>query len=166
MTAVREKFLSVHPELELSVGDTPTCSQASDLGLADEIRPGNFVYYDLMQVQIGSCTADQIAVAMACPVVAKHEDRREVVVHGGAVHFSKDRIEESGRPIYGRPVEDRGDLWGAIIEGGWVRKLSQDHGIVRLPKEKLERTHVGDLLKILPVHSCLTADLMERQVFV
>ena len=40
--------------LELSVGDTPACSMLDELGDVDEIRPGNFVFYDLMQMQIGA----------------------------------------------------------------------------------------------------------------
>jgi D-serine deaminase-like pyridoxal phosphate-dependent protein len=38
---------------EISVGDTPTCSVAQDFSWADEMRPGNFIYYDLMQESIG-----------------------------------------------------------------------------------------------------------------
>ncbi|MFN8375324.1 MAG: hypothetical protein U0694_20905 [Anaerolineae bacterium] len=42
-------------DLELSIGDTPCCSVVEDLSAVSEIRPGNFVYYDVMQVIIGSC---------------------------------------------------------------------------------------------------------------
>jgi len=43
---------------QISVGDTPTCSVADDFDGVDEIRPGNFVFYDLMQEKLGSCTED------------------------------------------------------------------------------------------------------------
>ncbi|RME01935.1 MAG: alanine racemase, partial [Bacteroidetes bacterium] len=53
---LKSKYQSRFPSLEVSTGDTPTCSVADDgwEGI-DEIRPGNFVFYDLMQVAIGSC---------------------------------------------------------------------------------------------------------------
>ncbi|MEI8007544.1 MAG: alanine racemase, partial [Bacteroidota bacterium] len=39
----------------LSVGDTPACSILENFQGMDEIRPGNFVFYDVMQTVIGSC---------------------------------------------------------------------------------------------------------------
>ncbi|MBK8048603.1 MAG: hypothetical protein IPK16_16670 [Anaerolineales bacterium] len=54
------------------------------------MRPGNFVFYDWTQVQVGSCGFDDVAVVAACPVVGKYPDRHEVVLYGGAVHLSKD----------------------------------------------------------------------------
>jgi D-serine deaminase-like pyridoxal phosphate-dependent protein len=78
--------------LQISIGDTPACSMIEDFSAVDEIRPGNFVFYDIMQLQIGSCKEDEIAVGVACPVVAKHADRNEIVIYGGAVHLSKEAI--------------------------------------------------------------------------
>jgi len=91
---LKERYKAKYPDLILSIGDTPTCSVAEDFSGIDEIRPGNFVFYDLSQYQIGSCTIDQIAVAMACPIVAIHETRNEIVIYGGGVHFSKERLED------------------------------------------------------------------------
>ena len=71
-------------------GDTPNCSMQDDFSGIDEITPGNFVFYDLFQHSIGSCKESDIAVAMACPVAAKYPDSGKLVIHGGAVHFSKE----------------------------------------------------------------------------
>ena len=89
---LKQKYLSQFPDLITSYGDTPSCSLADNFEGFDEIRPGNFVYYDVMQYHIGSCSLDEIAVAVACPVVAIHPERNEVVIYGGAVHFSKEFI--------------------------------------------------------------------------
>jgi D-serine deaminase-like pyridoxal phosphate-dependent protein len=43
-----------------------------------------------------------------------------------------------------------------------VRSLSQEHGIVRVDQEMMTACRVGDLLAILPAHSCLTVHLMRR----
>lgn len=77
----------------ISWGDTPTCSVIEDFSKVDELRAGNFIFYDWMQKQISSCEMDDIAVCMACPVTAIHPERNEVVVYGGSVHLSKDFIE-------------------------------------------------------------------------
>ncbi len=77
---------------ELSIGDTPTCSTVERFEGVDEIRPGNFVFYDLMQLAIGSCREEALAVAITCPVVGKYPRRGEIVIYGGAVHLSKEAL--------------------------------------------------------------------------
>lgn len=143
-------------ETKLSYGDTPTCSLLHDFSGVDELRPGNFAFYDTMQHAFGVCTLDQIAVCLVCPVVAVHSERNEVVIYGGGVHLSKDAI---ARPEakFGIVVPFDGKTWSASPIGGLV-KLSQEHGIFRRidPDFKIK---VGDLVGVLPVHSCLTADL-------
>ena len=128
----------------------------------DEIRPGNFVFYDLMQLSIGSCAPGQIAVAMACPVVAIHKERNEMLIYGGGVHFSKDLIQINGIPIYGQVVEKENDGWDKIIPKMIVKRFSQEHGILHLPKELENTFAVGDTVYILPVHSCMTADIYRK----
>lgn len=154
--------LSKHyPFAKISLGDTPACSVAEDFAGVDEIRPGNFVFYDLMQHQIGSCRISQIAVALACPIVAIHKDRSEIEIYGGGVHFSKDYLEEKEGKIYGRIVQDNASGWGNIIKDMYVKSLSQEHGIVAVPKNTIDNYKIGQHLIILPVHSCMTADLMK-----
>jgi D-serine deaminase-like pyridoxal phosphate-dependent protein len=51
-----------------------------------------------------------------------------------------------------------GERWGLSEKDCYVSSLSQEHGIVKMNEESFKKTHVGDLLCILPVHSCLTAD--------
>lgn len=151
--------------MRLSFGDTPGCSVATDFGGASELRPGNFVFYDLMMVQIGACREDQIAAALACPVVGVYPDREEVAVHGGAVHLSKDFLVEQvdGQALqhFGRIAFPTADGWGPSIPGAYVRGLSQEHGMLKVPGLAQLPIAVGDLLMVLPVHSCLTADLMQ-----
>ena len=150
------------------MGDTPGSSLCPDLGAVDEIRPGNFIFYDAQQAQIGSCRAEDVAVALACPVVACHPQRGEVIVYGGAVHLSKDFLVEGEQRMYGTvalPLEGAGGpSWSAPLAGAYVAGLSQEHGIVRLPPANLARVQVGDLLCILPAHSCLTVTLMKQYV--
>jgi hypothetical protein len=127
-----------------------------------------FVFYDWMQVEIGSCTWDDVATIVACPVVAIHPERNDVILYGGAVHLSK----ESLRRVDGSPS------FGAIVyleEGGWSAPISWRLGAFhshrsmassmpmtpRLPR-LVQRVRVGGLLGIVPIHSCLTADLLKR----
>lgn len=100
---------------------------------------------------------------MAAPVVAVHPERNELVIYGGAVHFSKESItDSSGRTIYGAVVEDNGSGWGAIVQNAVLARLSQEHGIIEAPAEFIKRIKPGDIIKIMPVHSCLSANLMRE----
>lgn len=162
MIKLKDHFKVKYPEIIISNGDTPTCSVSDNFDHIDEMRPGNFVFFDVMQAEIGSCQYENIAVAMACPVVAKHADRNEVIVYGGAVHFSKDRIEKDGKIIYGLIAEPKEKTWGNPISDWYVKKLSQEHGTIHVPDEALDQIKIGDLLYILPIHSCLTANLMSK----
>jgi D-serine deaminase-like pyridoxal phosphate-dependent protein len=141
---------------QISVGDTPGCCSSDDLGGVDEIRPGNFIFFDITQLRIGSCSEEEIALAVACPVVSKHPERNELILYGGAVHLSKEHLVDGGVHSYGDVAFPAIDGWSEKIPGGYIRSLSQEHGVVHLPGDAMSRIKVGDLLMVLPVHSCLT----------
>jgi D-serine deaminase-like pyridoxal phosphate-dependent protein len=149
----------------LSIGDTPSCSITDDFDGIDEIRPGNFVFYDLKQHQIGSCSLDQIAIAIACPVIGKYPQRGEIVIYGGAVHFSKDYLlNQNGEKVFGYMTYLENDHWGAIEESAYISEFSQEHGKLKIKKDLFEKIKFGDILLFLPVHSCLTANLHRNYV--
>ena len=160
---LKQKYITNYPNLLLSVGDTPTCSVMEDFSMVDEMRPGNFIFYDLTQAQIGSNLESQIAVVMACPIVALHPERNELVVYGGGVHFAKDRLEGTPRgTIFGKLVEITEDGIGQVDQEVYINSLSQEHGIVLIDKEKIKKYQLGDILYFLPVHSCMTAHAMKQ----
>jgi len=162
---LKQKFINRFPELIVSYGDTPSCSMLDSCSGFDEIRPGNFVYYDVMQYHLGSCQLDDIAVAAACPVVAIHPERETLIIYGGTVHLSKEAIEgDNGFKMFGYVVKLTPSGWSKPIPGAYVSDLSQEHGVVTMPAKELNHFNPGDLLGVLPVHSCLTANLLNKQV--
>ncbi len=161
LRTVREKLsqAGIQP-CAISIGDTPSCSVADSFSGADEIRPGNFVFYDSMMSGLGACRDENIAVAVACPVVAKYREWSQVVIYGGAVHLSKEfMLDGQGRKIYGYFSRSGDTLWGAAERRAPVVSLSQEHGLIEMDNSLIQEFIVGDLLMILPVHSCLTSDL-------
>lgn len=150
--------------LLLSWGDTPSCSMLESLPGFDEWRPGNFVYYDLMQYHIGACQLNEIAVAVACPVVAVHPERNEMLIYGGAIHFSKEFIAaDQNFRMYGYLVSFTENGWSDPVPGAWLSSLSQEHGILKFPAGHVQQFKPGDVVGILPVHSCLTVDAIGIQ---
>ncbi|MFH1297065.1 MAG: alanine racemase [Bacteroidota bacterium] len=146
----------------ISVGDTPTCNLIEAFPGVDEIRPGNFLFNDVMQLTIGTCTIDQIAVCLAAPVVELYPARNEVVVYAGAIHLSKEKINRDGQEIFGLVVQLTGEGWSEPLEGCVVSQLSQEHGVLQLDPATLQTLKPGSLIGILPVHACLTADAMRQ----
>lgn len=163
MKALKNRYISEWPELIISLGDTPSCSICDNFEGVDEIRPGNFVFYDLMQFKLGVCKLTDIAVRMVCPVVAVHSSRNEVVIYGGAVHFGKDSvINIDGKPLFARIIIRDGEKEILLDERNYLHGLSQEHGILKITPKDLNYFKPGNLIELIPVHSCLTANLMKE----
>lgn len=163
LVALKKRYSPLYPGLILSIGDTPSLSIAEDFESIDEVRPGNFIFYDLFQNQLGSNSMDKIAVAMTCPVVAVHRHSDEIIIYGGSVHFSKDFISERDAKMnFGKAVAMQNNgSWGSFLEDVYIKSLSQEHGTVSAPSNFIDKVKVGDLLTFLPVHSCLTVSAMK-----
>ena len=147
---------------QISVGDTPSCSLAEIFDGIDSIHPGNFVFYDLTQAHIGSCDEKDISLALAAPVVSKNERQNQLIVHAGGVHLAKDVLIKDGLQIFGKIVSLTDDGWSLDKGNNYVTSISQEHGIVSASEELFSQVEVGDVIGILPVHSCMTADVMGR----
>jgi len=163
--SILEVLKNNYPNTIISVGDTPSCSTVHDLSQADELRPGNFVYYDLMQFYLGSCTIKDIAVSVACPVTGIYPERNEIVIYGGAVHLSKEFLDKDGK-FFGLVVKYTDEGWTAPIAATRLSSLSQEHGLISTTPGFLKTLSHGDLLGVLPVHSCLTANLLRENTLI
>lgn len=157
MQALKRRFKLLKPHT--AIGDTPTCSVINEFDGVDSIHPGNFVFYDYTQFEIGSCTISQIATYLQCPVVAKNEERSELIIYGGGVHLSKESLSTLKGLNYG--------LVGKIENGTYipyrdsmVKSISQEHGIISSTANVLSKIKVGDIVAIIPIHSCMTVDCM------
>ncbi|MCU0303568.1 MAG: alanine racemase [Thermoanaerobaculales bacterium] len=144
---------------EVSIGSTPTMTSADDLAGVDEIRPGNYLFFDAFQAAIGSCGLEDVAFSVLATVVSAFPERQRAVVDAGALALSKDPGPTHVDPAcgFGRPVatEDQHPLPGLRLTS-----LSQEHGVVEGPGTAALRP--GTRLRILPNHSCLAAAGFDR----
>jgi len=156
------RYIPYHQGIKLSLGDTPSASISDNFPGLDELRPGNFVFYDLMQHRLGSCKLEQVATVLACPVVAKYSKRRDLVIQGGAIHLSKEYLPgKNNEKNFGQAVLLTDSGWKLLPASNRVVSVSQEHGIVRLDAGIIDSINPGDLIGVIPVHSCLTANLMK-----
>jgi D-serine deaminase-like pyridoxal phosphate-dependent protein len=169
MGAARDMLAGHDPALQLdvSVGDTPSCGVVSVFDGADEVRPGNFVFFDMQQYALGSCTSADLALVVACPVVGVYPSRGELVVQGGAIHLSRDVAPgPASGPSHGQLAVMGREGWELLpAEEAHVRGLSQEHGMIRCTHDVLNRVRVGDLVFIVPAHACLAANLIGEFVY-
>lgn len=159
-----KKLNVLYPEAELSLGDTPSCSMLTDLYPATELSPGNLVFYDLMQIEIGSCSYDDLGLLVRVPVAQEKPDKDECIIHGGAVHFSKDLLSMDGKDTFGQPVIVAKNGMVKKVDRTYVSALSQEHGTVK-GLRALKKAYKTDSIReiwICPVHSCLTANLFKN----
>ncbi|MEE2776649.1 MAG: alanine racemase [Acidobacteriota bacterium] len=130
----------------VSVGSTPAMSAAHDLAGVDEVRPGNYVFFDASQVALGACALTDCAVTVIAEVIS-NGGGRHAVINAGALALSKDL--GPGDCGYGRIYEDYEA--GALHDDTTVVELSQEHG------EVTGSFDLGERLRIQPNHSCLTS---------
>ncbi|MBS9524825.1 alanine racemase [Litoribacter ruber] len=157
---LKAKYQSQYPELVCRSGDTPSASLMENFDHIDELGPGNFVFYDLTQAAIGSCNKEDIAVALASPVVDVKVGKNEILIHGGGVHLSKDVLNDNEVKNFGEVVLFEKDKWIIPAERAFLKSISQEHGLIHAPDALMERIKIGDVIGILPIHSCMTADCM------
>ncbi|PID27045.1 MAG: hypothetical protein CR982_06965 [Candidatus Cloacimonadota bacterium] len=155
MKSLKERFKSSKPII--SMGDTPSTSIVKDFGEVDELRPGNFIFYDFMQVELGATKYSNIGVYLKSSVVQTKKD--SFVISAGAVDLSKEFIISSNKISYGK-IFDSNDREKIV---GNIYSLSQEHGLVEVvDKNWFKGIKIGDFVNIYPIHSCLTADCLGK----
>ncbi len=139
----------------VSIGSTPTAVHVDHLAGVHEVRTGNYAFFDVMQVAIGSCAPDDCALSVLAAVVHRDVARGTVILDAGGIALSKDGgiADTDGVTHYGRVLDLDGRDLGLRVTG-----LSQEHGVVEVRDDALlTRLGVGSRVRVLVNHSCLTA---------
>jgi D-serine deaminase-like pyridoxal phosphate-dependent protein len=139
----------------VSIGSTPTITQVDHLNGIDEVRPGNYIFFDAFQASLGCCSLDDCALTVLASVVHRDLTRRKVVIDAGAIALSKDRgaIGNDQAFNYGIVLDPEGSDLGLLVDS-----ISQEHGEIFVQDGRtLDRLKVGSRVRVLANHSCLTA---------
>ena len=148
----------VGPVPIVSIGSTPTITSVDHLDGIDEVRPGNYIFFDAFQATLGSCSYDDCALTVLASVVHRDRVRRKVIIDAGAIALSKDRGPVGLNPDcgYGRILDLEGEDLNLTVS-----EMSQEHGVIIAKDENsentLDRLSVGSRVRVLANHSCLTA---------
>jgi len=132
----------------VSVGSTPTASRVVREPGITELRAGNYVFYDAMQVALGTIPAHHAALTVSAVVISRPTADR-AVIDAGSKTFGLDKGAHGLNVVsgYGRPIG---------IEGAFDR-VSEEHGIfIVLPESTVA---VGDHVQVIPNHACAVGNL-------
>jgi D-serine deaminase-like pyridoxal phosphate-dependent protein len=139
----------------VSIGSTPTITSVDHLDGIDEVRPGNYIFFDAFQATLGTCGFEDCALTVLASVTHRDTTRRKVIVDAGAIALSKDRgaVDLEAECGYGRVLDLEGRDLGLTIDS-----VSQEHGVFHVDEATdLEQFKVGSRVRVLANHSCLTA---------
>lgn len=139
----------------VSIGSTPTIATVDHLEGIDEVRPGNYIFFDAFQATLGSCSFADCALTVLASVVHRDATRKKVIIDAGAIALSKDRGPVDINPAcgYGRVLDlANNDLNVTVGE------MSQEHGVIYTEDDAVfDRLKIGTRVRVLANHSCLTA---------
>ena len=132
-------------DLLLSGGSTPSARESTGV---DEIRPGVYVFNDAQQLELGTCSEEDIALVVRATVVSRRDDLGHVILDSGS------KILGSDRPAWATGF--------ARIRGhadARVTALSEHHATVTFPGQLPE---LGEQLDVIPNHVCPVLNLVDE----
>jgi D-serine deaminase-like pyridoxal phosphate-dependent protein len=139
----------------VSIGSTPSITAVDHLDGIDEVRPGNYIFFDTFQAAAGSCQLNDCALTVLAAVVHRDLARGKVIIDAGAIALSKDRgaVEFDPDCGYGLVLDLEGNDLGLRVSS-----LSQEHGeLIATSAGDLQSLKIGTRVRVLANHSCLTA---------
>ncbi|MEX5299921.1 alanine racemase [Kocuria sp. CPCC 205292] len=148
--------------LRRSGGSTPS-ALLTDSTAATEVRPGVYVFGDAQQLELGRCAPEDIALTVAATVVSRHEGGTASSAGGGGENEVPRRVVlDAGSKVLGsdRPAWATG--YGRLTDhpDARITALSEHHATVVWP-EDAPLPALGERLRVIPNHVCLTMNLVD-----
>ena len=137
---------------EVTAGSTPTGKWVAEVPGVTEVRAGNYVFNDLMQLNSGIAGEHQLALSVLCTVVSRNGDR--VTIDGGSKTFSGD----AGGAGTGRAAPAA--IARAVDRKIFVERFNEEHGMARTE----ENVKLGEKIRFYPYHACTCANLSDEIV--
>ena len=148
---------------EVSTGATPPARYALQQDGITEYRPGNYVYFDRTQVALGAATLDDCALSVLTRVVSKPAPDR-LIFDSGSKTLTNDGAR-GFQPLtgYGSVLRTAaGNRRTATVDSDLViERLSEEHATVRVASGSTA-LEAGDLVRIVPNHSCVVSNLVDQ----
>ena len=136
---------------EVTGGSTPTGKWVAEVKGVTEVRAGNYVFNDLMQLDNGIASEQQLALSVLCTVTSKTGGDR-LTIDGGSKTFSGD----AGGVGTGRATPTA--IARAVDRRIFVERFNEEHGMARTE----EAVKLGEKIRFFPYHACTCANLSDE----
>ena len=160
---LHEAGLAQPGQFEVSIGSTPSMrlfdNRTIDGFSITEIRPGNYVFNDMMQVTLGICRLQKCALTVLSTVVSKRRSS------AGTEKFFLD----AGRKILTSDTAPGRQDYGCLLYNARARVghpharltgLSEEHGWGQVRGGTTFT--VGDRVEIVPNHACTAVNTQDK----
>ena len=134
----------------VSVGSTPTAYFSGTVDGVTEIRPGNYIFNDNIQVSMGVAKISDCALRVLSTVISKPTKNRVIIDAG-----SKSLGVEKGK---GNLIKGYGFI---INKNARIKKLSEEHGIIGNIQNN-STFELGEKIQIISNHACFTVNLYDK----
>lgn len=152
-TAIRNKGITIE---DISGGSSPTGLAVARTGAVNEVRPGTYIFKDLMLCDEGVAKPEELAARFAATVVScPGEDY--AIIDGGTKCFPTDV------PLNTAPFFYTAYAYVEGMEYLHLNRMNEEHGIITSSTGKTG-LRVGQTLSLLPLHVC-TAINMQNSVY-
>ena len=131
----------------VSVGSSPTLPYSIQNTFVTEVRPGNYIFHDAMQIELGAAEAEQCALFILATVTS-HPQNDRVIIDAGSKALTTEKTL-------------RGNSFGIPINiAGRIERLSEEHGVIILEKDA--DIKIGMPVLIIPNHACPVVNLFDN----
>lgn len=135
----------------VAVGSTPTARFSAKTPGITEIRPGNYVFYDAIQVALGSAVLEDCALRVLGTVLSRPTPRTAVIDVGSKM-LSSDKGAHGLELVKG---------YGVVVSHPdvVVERVSEELAVLSMPPDSA--LQVGDRVEIVPNHACTACNLVD-----
>ena len=158
---------AVEGTLEISVGSTPSLRYFSNKSLdgfsVTEIRPGNYVFLDMVQVNLSVEPIDRCALTVQATVISKHQNEdgsERFFLDSGKKVLTSDKAYKSEE--FGQILSDAGER--TPMSDAVINALSEEHGWVRVDGKAT--VGVLDRVQVVPNHACVVVNTQRHMYLV
>jgi D-serine deaminase-like pyridoxal phosphate-dependent protein len=150
------------PRFEISIGSTPTMryfENRVDQGFTiTEIRPGNYVFNDAIQVSLGVANLPECALTVQATVISRHRDKTgadRLFLDAGKKVFTSD----TGYGTHGYGILLYNARSMKPLPHAELSALSEEHGWVQVPGGAT--LEIGNRVRVVPNHACVVVNTMD-----
>jgi D-serine deaminase-like pyridoxal phosphate-dependent protein len=139
----------LEPEI-VSGGSTPTAFRSHEIPHQTEIRPGTYAFNDRTTASMEACAWEDCAYTILATVVS-------TAVPGQAV------VDAGSKALSSDPLRAAGGGFGQLLDRPevTVARMSEEHGVLDLSRTGW-RPGIGDRVRIVPNHVCVSVNLQPR----